>query len=149
MVKNKIRKLKEGKAPGNDGLIPQFLKNIMDEISEPLAVIFNHSLKEGMVPDDWKIANVTPIFKKGSRQDPSNYRPVSLTSHIGKLMESILKDKVVEHLKKFTVINESQHGFMTKSSCLTNLLEYLEYVTDKLGYGFACRCNIFRFSKSI
>jgi len=84
MVKSRINKLKEGKAPGDDGLTPVFLKNVAEEISEPLAMIFNRSLDDGIVPQDWKMANVTPVFKKGSRHDPGNYRPVSLTSHVGK-----------------------------------------------------------------
>ena len=65
MVFNKLARLKEGKAPGDDGFVPLFLKNVASEICYPLAEIFNSSLKEGVVPLDWRIANVTPIYKKG------------------------------------------------------------------------------------
>jgi len=83
IVKLQISKLKQDKAPGDDGITPKFLKEVADEIVEPLTEIFNKSVSEGVVPQDWKIANVTPIFKKGIKLDSGNYRPVSLTSHIG------------------------------------------------------------------
>jgi len=84
-VMSKIMNFKDGKAPGNDGIIPEFLKHIVKEISEPLAIIYNKSLSEGVVPQEWKRANITPLFKKGARSDAGNYRPVSLTSYLGKL----------------------------------------------------------------
>ena len=81
VVFNKIIKLKDSKAPGDDGIIPEFLKKLASVISQPLAIIFRKSVAEGVVPQEWKRANITPVFKKGSRSDPGNYRPVSLTSH--------------------------------------------------------------------
>jgi len=134
-VLTKINKLKEGKAPGDDGLVPEFLKKIGSYISEPLAQIFNSSMQHGTVPLDWKLANVSPLFKKGSRKEAGNYRPISLTSCVGKLMESLIKDKIVHHLSSFNLIKSSQHGFMAKRSCLTNLLEFLELVTDYVDKG--------------
>jgi hypothetical protein len=79
-VKDKIRKLKVDGAAGPDGMGPLLLKKVIDEIVPPLATIMKKSLKEGAVPEDWRTANVTPIFKKGQKADPGNYRPVSLTS---------------------------------------------------------------------
>ena len=67
------------KSPGVDGITPKLLKEIVNEISTPLTNCFNISLKEGIVPAEWKEANVTPLFKKGSRSKTTNYRPVSLT----------------------------------------------------------------------
>jgi len=84
---------------------------------------------------EWKRANVTPLFKKGSKGNPGNYRPISLTSYIGKVMESILKDKMFDHLVNNKLINKSQHGFTPKRSCLTNLLEFLEFVTEAVDRG--------------
>ena len=85
-------KLKDGKAPGDDGIIPEFLKKVAKEISVPLGMIYTKSLAEGVVPHEWKTANVTPLFKNGSRSEPGNYRPISLTSHLGKIFEGILKE---------------------------------------------------------
>jgi len=89
----------------------------------------------GKVPDDWKRANVTPIFKKGSKADPGNYRPVSLTSVCCKMLESLIKDEMMSHLEKNNLITASQHGFFPGRSCTTNLLEFLEGVTAKIDEG--------------
>ena len=83
------------------------------------SMIFELSYNSGKVPSEWKCANVTPIFKKGSKASPNNYRPVSLTSVVCKVMESIIKDKIVDHLCMNNLIFKSQHGFMKKRSCLT------------------------------
>ena len=84
-VYNKLCQLKENKVPGPDRLSPKLLNEIKIEISEPLCSIFNISLQDSSVPEDWKIANVTPIFKKGSKLSAENYRPVRFTSQLGKL----------------------------------------------------------------
>ena len=99
-------------------------------LDEPIAKLFNKSLSTGKVPTDWKDATITALFKKGNRSESGNYRPVSLTSILCKILESIIIDKIVDHLQVFNLTNESQHGFMKGRSCLTNLLEYLETVTN-------------------
>jgi len=90
------------------------------------------SLESGVVPADWKDANVTPIFKKGSKSQVGNYRPVSLTSQIGKMFESVIRDAIVDHLDRNRLLNSSQHGFRKGGSCLSNLLEFLQKVTTGL-----------------
>ena len=84
--------------------------------------VFNLSLKEGVVPDEWKETNIIPLFKKGSRNKSENYRPVSLTSAICKLLESLIKDHMVDFLVRHKLLNPSQHGFLKARSCLTNTL---------------------------
>ena len=79
-VKAKLRKLKPTSAPGPDQIWPRVLQRLASTLCIPLAIIFSTCMAEGSVPPDWKLANVTPIFKKGSKGDPANYRPVSLTS---------------------------------------------------------------------
>ena len=81
---------------------------------------------------EWKLANVTPLFKKGDKSNPGNYRPISLTSVVCKLMESILRDKIVEFLEKNNIIRDSQHGFRNRRSCLTNVLDFF-YLSIYLG----------------
>ena len=92
----------------------------------PLTIIFNKSLSEGVVPDSWKEAEVVPIFKKGKRDDPGNYRPVSLTSVCGKIMEKIVRKEIVDHLEINEVISDVRHGFVQGKSCQTQLLTVIE-----------------------
>ena len=126
MIANKINKVKDNKSPGVDGIPPKLLKEIVEQISTPLANFFNVSPEEGIVPSEWKEANITPLFKKGSRNKPENYRPVSLTSVVCKLLETLTRDHMVEFLVKHNLINTSQHGFLKARLCLTNLLRFLK-----------------------
>jgi len=102
---------------------------IRQEIAVPLAIIFRTSLDTRCIPHDWKTANVTPLFKKGSRSQVENYRPVSLTSQLCKVLESVIRDALVSHLDKNSLLNSSQHGFRKGLSCSSNLLTFLESVT--------------------
>ena len=124
MVAMKIRGMKDNKSPGVDGIPPKLLLEIVEQISILLA-----TLEEGIVPLEWKEANIIPLFKKGSRNKSENYRPVSLTSVICKLLERLIKDHLVDFLVKNKLINPSQHGFLKARSCLTNMLCFLEDVT--------------------
>ena len=93
------------------------------------------SLKEGVVPFEWKEANIIPLFKKGSRNKSEHYRPVSLTSVICKLLERLIKDHMVDFLVKHKLLNSSQHGFLKARSCLTNMLCYVEEITKWIDVG--------------
>ena len=86
MIAKKIKKMKDNKLPGDYGKPPKLLKVIVKQISTPLAKLFNFSLEEGLIPSEWKEANITLLFKKGSRKKPEKYRPVSLTSVVCKLL---------------------------------------------------------------
>ena len=77
IIAKKIKKIKDNKSPGVDGIPPKLLTEIVEQFSTSLANLFNLSLEEGIVPSEWKEANITPLFKKGSRNKPENYRPVS------------------------------------------------------------------------
>lgn len=130
MVRNILGKINANKTPGPDKIAPRILKESMDQLSKPLATLFNHTLTSGKVPKVWKLANVTPIQKKGDKSLPQNYRPISLTSVVCKVMETILRDKMVNFLEENNLINDSQHGFRNKRSCLTNLLDFYNDVYD-------------------
>ena len=117
MIAKKIKKMKDNKSTGVDGIPPKLLKEIVEQISTPLAKLFNLSLEEGIVPSEWKEANITPLFKKGSRNKPENYTPVTLTSVVCKLLETLIRDHMVEFLVKHNLINTSQHGFLKSRSC--------------------------------
>ena len=129
MIEKKMKKMKDNKSPGVDGIPSKLLKEIVEQISTPHAKVFNLSLEKGIVPAEYKEANITPLFKKGSRNKPENYRPVSLTSVVCKLLETLIRDHMVEFLVKHKLINTSQHGFLKARSSLTNLLCFLEEMT--------------------
>ena len=122
MIVQKIKKMKDNKSPGFEGIPPTLLKEIVEQSSTPLAKLFNLSLEEGIVPSEWKEANITSLCKMGSRNKPENYRAVSLTSVVYQLLETLIRDHMVEFLVKHKLINTSQHGFLKARSCLTNLL---------------------------
>src|SRR6218665_3236690 len=94
--------------------------------------MYNESIRTGIVPMDWRDAIVTPLFKNGNRSEIGNYRPISLTCIVCKVLESMMKIKNVEHLENNKLIKISQHGFMKGRSCLTNLLDFFEEVYDEL-----------------
>ena len=126
IIAKKIKKMKDNKSPGVDEITPKLLKEIVEQFSTPLA---NMSLEERIVPSEWKEAKITPLFKKGSRNKPENYRPVSLTSVECKLLETLIRDHIVEFFVKHYLINTSQHGFLKARSCLTYFLYFLEEIT--------------------
>ena len=131
-VQKRLEKLNVNKSCGPDDIHPRVLKETARATSVPLEKIFKLSLSSGECPDDWRKANVTPIHKKGDRTDPSNYRPVSLTSQVCKVLEAITRKYIVEHLESNNILSDKQHGFREGRSCLTNLLEMMENWTKIL-----------------
>jgi hypothetical protein len=109
-VRSQIKKLKPTGAAGPDGITTQLLQQCVDELSPVLATFYRKSINEGKVPQEWKTANVVPIFQKGSKAAAGNYRPISLTCISCKAMESIQKEEIVNHLDRNRIISSSQHG---------------------------------------
>ncbi|KFZ59191.1 RNA-directed DNA polymerase from mobile element jockey, partial [Antrostomus carolinensis] len=103
-VRDQLSNLDIHKPMGPDGMHPQVLRELAEVIARPLSIIFAKSWETGEVPEDWRKANVTPIFKKGKKEDPGNYRPVSLTSIPGKLMEQLILGAISRHIKDKRVI---------------------------------------------
>ena len=148
IVLEKLRDLNPAKTPGIDGWHPLFLKHIADLISLPLSILFQKSLEEGLLPEDWLKACVTAIHKKGEKNLPNNYRPVSITSIICKLMESIVRDKIVDHMVQNNLFSKQQHGFVPFRDCMTNLLTCLELWTEMIENGDAVDVIYTDFSKA-
>ena len=135
MTLKKLKELDKSKAQGPDKIHPRVLVELAEALANPLTLIYQKSIDEGTVPQDWKISNVTPLFKKGKKSDPLNYRPINITSVPGKVLEKILRDKLTEHLEKYGLIADTQHGFRRGRSCTTNLLEFWDYVTGQIDKG--------------
>ncbi|KFU98815.1 hypothetical protein N340_11879, partial [Tauraco erythrolophus] len=103
-VKDLLLRLDAHKSMGPDGIHPRVLRELADVIAKPLSFIFGQSWLTGEVPLDWRLADVTPIYKKGRKEDPGNYRPVSLTSVTGKVMEQVILSAINEHIQVNRVI---------------------------------------------
>ena len=134
-VRDKLNNLNTNKSMGPDGIPGLILKTLSDELCQPLCNIFNKSLSEGIVPKEWKCAEVTSIFKKGNRSDPGNYRPVSLTSIICKVLESFVRDQVMKYMEDNNFFSDCQHGFRRCRSCVTQLLDAMNDYTDFIENG--------------
>ena len=125
-VKDLIDKLNPDKSVGPDNIHARMLIELKEVLAKPLAFIFNETLRRGKIPRDWKRANVSPIFKKGSRNLPENYRPISLTSIVCKMMETLVRDQLMQHLQDENLFSPKQHGFISGRSTVTQLLNYLD-----------------------
>ena len=147
-VGKSIDKLKANKSAGVDGIYARTIKELKNEISPILTLIFNKFLTDNFVPSDWKLANVIPLFKKGSKLDKANYRPISLTSIIGKLFESVIVEKLRFYFESSNVISNSQHGFRVGRSCLTNLICFYDKVIKSVDQGKSYDIVFLDFSKA-
>ena len=115
-------------APGPDKIPSILLKECKKELAPALLTIWRKSLNTGQIPDILKKQSIVPIHKKESKAVPANYRPISLTSHITKLFERILRRSIVTFLEANLRIHNSQHGFRPSRSCLTQLLHHLDSI---------------------
>ena len=105
-----------------DGFPAFFLKSLAPAIAFPLSLLFEMSMSTGHIPLVWKTAFVCPVFKKGSRKQPSNYRPISQTCILCKVMESIISSSMISFLRTHNLISQDQFGFLARRSACTQLL---------------------------
>ena len=129
------------KSMGPDAMHPKLLRELAGSLSEPLCALFNKSLSSGVLPDEWKVALISPIYKGGDKQRPENYRPISLTSVVVKLLERKIKEELVAYLSTTGFISDRQHGFTAGRSCLSNLLtareEWAHLLNDRISVDVA------------
>ena len=121
MLIKTINSLKLHKTAGPDGITPTMLKLAPTSLAAPLLKLMTSSLSSGKLPTCWKLSNLAPIFKSGSRSDITNYHPIALNSILCKVMERCITDRINEHIETNCLNNETQHGFTAKKSCATQL----------------------------
>ena len=121
-VQKLLNRLKPNKACGPDKIPNRVLKEMAPVLAPPLTALYNKSLEEGTVPAEWRHALVTPVYRKGDKHSPSNYRPISLTVVCCKLLEHIVCNHVLTHLEENNLLTTLQHGFRRGHSCDTQLL---------------------------
>ena len=143
-----LQGLKPDKAPGPDQIRPLLLQKLCLEIAPILQVIFSKSLEEGSLPSEWLKANVSPIFKKGEKSNPANYRPISLTCILCKIFEHIVASNVVKHFDENQILYDLQHGFRSKRSCETQLTMLIEEIHRNLKDGKQTDIILLDFSKA-
>ncbi|KAF4804505.1 RNA-directed DNA polymerase from mobile element jockey-like protein [Turdus rufiventris] len=136
------------KSMGPHGIHPRVMRDLADEIAKPIFIICQQSWLTGEVPDDRKLANVTPIHKKGGKEDPGNYRPVSLTSVPSKVMEQCRVSVIMQHLQESQGIRPSQYGFRRSRLCLTCLVSFYDLVPHVVDAGKAVDVAFLDFSKA-
>ena len=130
-----LKNLNPYKAAGPDTIPTFILKTAAEELAPALTKIFQHSLNSGTVPDDWRKANIVPIFKKGDKHQPGNYRPVSLTSVTCKILEHIVHSNIMGHFETNRILCDNQHGFRKRRSCETQLITTIHGIASKLRNG--------------
>ena len=147
-VRKQLESLNPAKAAGPDEITACFLKNCAAEISPMLADFYQQSLEEGITPGDWKKANVAPVFKKGSRSLPSNYRPISLTSIPCKILEHIISSQINRHLAEHDGLSNLNHGFRRGMSCDSQLLLLSQDILGALELGQRVDMVILDFTRA-
>ena len=134
-VKLHLLKINKSKSMGPDGVHPKVLATLAknDSFVNAITLLFKKCFESSCIPDEWKTANVRALHKKGSKTDPSNYRPISLTCIMCKVYEKIIRTHILSHV--LSKITSKQHGFMFGKSCLSNLLESVDFINDMLAKG--------------
>ena len=147
-ILKKLNNLRTDKSMGPDNVHPFILKTFAAILKTPLQIIFQLSLNSKTLPKIWKHGVIAPLFKKGNRKLPSNYRPISLTCIPCKLLESIVVDWISAHLTRNSLRDKNQHGFTVKKSTETNLLEAINIWTDALAHGLPIDVIYFDYEKA-
>ncbi|XP_012559792.2 uncharacterized protein LOC105845998 [Hydra vulgaris] len=127
---------------------PRVLKEFSQSLCKPLELMFNQSFESSTLPNLWLHANITPLHKKNDILESANYRPISLTFIICKVMESVVRDEIMKHLNNSDLILVHQHGTVNKKNCCTNLLETLDIVSEAFDNNILVEIIFLDFAKA-
>ena len=147
-VEKLLQNLNPGKASGPDNIPNRILKCYATQLAPMLTFIFNQSVTTGCLPKEWTTAHISPIFKKGDRHLPENYRPVSLTSVACKVLEHIICRHMLTHLEHHDILTSLQHGFRRGHSCESQLLVTVQDIFKQYDDGNQVDVVILDFSKA-
>jgi hypothetical protein len=125
-VLKKLQEIKVNSSSGSDRVQAVVLNKCATSLAPNLSILFNSSLQQGSLPKGWKTAAVAPISKGGNKSDMENYRPISMTSLVGKTLEKLVRDRVQSFFDANNVIPDTQHGFRARRSCTTLLCKTLD-----------------------
>ena len=144
-----IQKLKNNKACGEDLVINEYIKSTTNTFIDIYEQLFNIIFETGIVPDNWLMGNIKPIYKnKGDKMDPKNYRPITILSCLGKLFTAVLSERLTKYSDDFFILNENQCGFRKGYSTLDNLFvlfNFFEILKNKKNKMF---CAFIDFEKA-
>ena len=141
-----LKSINVNKACGPDGLSGKILKNCCGSLAYPLSLLYRISYNSGIIPQEWKMANVVPVYKKGSKISVENYRPISLTCLVMKILERIIRDKLMSRCSQ--MLNQNQHGFLPGKSCTTQMISFTESIAAALNGSIRSDVIYFDFSKA-
>ena len=130
LIEEAISEIKLDSAPGPDGIPAILLKRCAASLSIPIHLLWSESMSSGIVPNFYKMGYVSPLFKKGSRCEAGNYRPVTLTSHVVKVYERVIRKHMVDYLETNSLLTDKQHGFRSSRSCLTQMLDHFDNIYE-------------------
>ena len=143
-----INSLNNSKSLGPDGMPSCMVKSCLPDIASILVKYFNLSLASGHYPDAWKTSHIRPKFKSGSRLDPSNYRPINITSILSRILEKIVKEQMSNYFLSLHVISPAQHGFLSNRSCSTCQVDFLNHIISLRDEDYNVAVLYFDFSKA-
>ena len=147
-IKSLLKNLKPGKAAGPDNIPMWILITCAKQIAPILQIIFTRSLRSSILPKDWLSATIIPVFKKGNKNLPSNYRPISLTVVCCKVMEHIIFHSIMNHLNTHNIINPNQLGFRPGFSCVTQPMLLTDDILKAMDSHYQVDLVLLDFSKA-
>ena len=147
-VQDAIEDISSSSAPGPDGVPPLLLKKCKTSLSRPLCLLWNKSLATGKIPNDLKLGLIIPVHKSGPRTEAKNYRPITLTSHLIKVNERIITKKLIGYLEEKSLLNNRQHGFRKRRSCLSQLMDHYQSLLNIMETGHAADVIYLDFAKA-